>query len=585
MASDSNPAFGVASSFTGRRWILRDADGEALALKFGLSGGLARLLAVRGIGEDKVAETLEPTLKRLMPEPMTLAGMDVAVARAKRAVETGETIAVFGDYDVDGSCSAALLHDFFAALGGKPRLYIPDRTTEGYGPNAAALLRLKAEGAGLVVTADCGATAVDALTAARDAGLGAIVLDHHATEVEPPCVAQVNPNRPGDTSGQGHLCAAGVVFLFLVALNRALREAGHYASQREPDLREGLDLVALATVCDVVPLVGVNRAFVRAGLARLDKLHRPGLKALAMTTGAAPPFSPYTLGFVFGPRINAGGRVGRCSLGADLLTVREPAAAEEYAAALDAHNRERQAIEALILDEAMAQAEAQAESPFLFATGENWHPGVVGIVAGRLKERFNKPSLVAGIEGKFSRGSARSVPGVDIGALVRGAREAGLLEAGGGHAMAAGFSLVDNQIEPFRAYLAERFIHMETMETLELELEVAVAPSGATRSLVDEISCLGPFGSGNREPVAVLPDVRVAYADVVGKAHIRLQLAGSDGSRLSAIAFRAADTPLGKALLASRGKRIHAAGRLRLNEWQGRVSVQLHLEDAAAAEV
>jgi single-stranded-DNA-specific exonuclease len=584
MDIESKPAFGVAASFSGRRWVMRDADGSALALKFGLSDILARLLAVRGIGEDKVAETLEPTLKRLMPEPLTLAGMDAAVARTKRAIETGERIAVFGDYDVDGSCSAALLNDFLKALGVVPRLYIPDRMAEGYGPNAAAMQRLKAEGASLAITADCGATAVDALAAAKAAGLDVIVLDHHAAATDPPCVVQVNPNKPGDTSGQGHLCAAGVVFLFLVALNRALREAGHYEGRKEPDLREGLDLVALATVCDVVPLIGVNRAFVRAGLVRLSKLARPGLKALAMTAGAAPPFSTYTLGFVLGPRINAGGRVGRCSLGADLLTACDPAAAEEYAVALDTHNRERQAIEKLILDEAMALAEVQDGSPFLFMAGEGWHPGVVGIVAGRLKERFNKPALVAGFEGGIGRGSARSVIGVDIGALVRGAREAGLLDAGGGHAMAAGFSLVPGQIEPFRAYLTDRFACMETVATPALELDVAVAPSGATSSLIDEISRIGPFGAGNPEPMAVIPGALVAYADVVGKAHIRLQLAGGEGTRLAAIAFRAVDTPLGRALLASRGKRIHATGRLRLNEWQGRTTAQLQLEDAAAAE-
>jgi single-stranded-DNA-specific exonuclease len=581
--------FGVSRSFSERRWVIADCDEDAvraLAAEREVPLVLARLLLTRGVSANDAADYLNPTLKRFLPEPLTLKDMDQAVARVLVAVAGGERIAVFGDYDVDGSCSAALLHDFLASMGVPPRIYIPDRMTEGYGPNAAALLRLKEEGAGLVLTVDCGAGAVDALTAARDAGLDVIVLDHHAVEREPPSVAHVNPIRPGDTSGLGHVCAAGIVFLFLVALNRALRDAGRYSGNAEPDLREYLDLVGLATVCDVVPLVGVNRAFVQAGLAKLAKLERPGLAALAAVAGIAPPFTPYHLGFVLGPRINAGGRVGRCGLGVDLLTANGCDAAE-FAAALDTHNRERQAIEKLILDEAMAQATTQDNSPFLFLTGEGWHPGVVGIVAGRLKERFAKPAFVAGFEGGLGRGSARSIAGVDIGAVVRAAREAGTLDAGGGHAMAAGFSLRPEQTDPFRAFLVAEFAKHGDVSDLvaTLPLDAVVSPAGASASLVRDIARAGPFGAGNPEPVLVVPDVQVVFADVVGKDHVRLRLAGSDGARLDAIAFRTADTDFGRALLGARGKRIHAAGRLRAEEWNGRTRVQLHLDDAAPAGV
>ena len=581
--------FGVSLSFSGRRWVLAESDEDAvraLAAEQVIPIVLARVLAVRGVSADAAADFLGPTLKRLLPEPLTLKDMDKAVARVMAAIESGERIAVFGDYDVDGSCSAALLHDFLISVGATPRVYIPDRMTEGYGPNAAALLRLKEEGAGLVVTVDCGAGAMEALTAAREASLDVIVLDHHAVEGEPPATAHVNPNRPGDTSGLGHVCAAGIVFLFLVALNRALRDAGRYAGKTEPDLRAALDLVGLATVCDVVPLIEVNRAFVQMGLAKLAKLERPGMAALATVAGVAPPFTPYHLGFVFGPRINAGGRIGRCGLGVDLLTATGPEA-EEFAAALNSHNRERQAIEKLIMYEAMAQAATQNDQPFLFLAGEGWHPGVVGIVAGRLKERFAKPAFVAGFEGGLGRGSARSVVGVDIGAIVRAAREAGALDAGGGHAMAAGFSLRPEQTDPFRAFLTAEFAKHADVSALAatLTLDAVVSPAGATPALVGDIGRAGPFGAGNAEPVLGVPDVQIVFADVVGKDHVRLRLAGSDDARLDAIAFRTADTDLGRALLGARGQRIHAAGRLRADEWNGRVRVQLHLEDAAPAGV
>jgi single-stranded-DNA-specific exonuclease len=546
---------------------------------------LARLLAARGIAESEVRDYLNPSLKNLLPDPSVLHDMAKAVARVAHALETGEKIAVFGDYDVDGSASSALLADFLAGLGEAPRIYIPDRMTEGYGPSPAAMKTLAGEGVKLVITVDCGAAATAALEEAKAQGMDVVVLDHHRVDHAPPALAHVNPNQPEDRSGLNHLCAAGVSFLFLVALNRQLRESGFYDARgvAEPDLRLALDLVGLATVCDVVPLIGLNRAFVRQGLARLGT--RPGLKALVEVAKANAPYSPYTFGFLLGPRINAGGRVGRSGLGADLLTARDEAAAAEFAQQLDLHNRERQVIEKRIVEEALAAAETQANAPFILAAGEGWHPGVVGIVAGRLKERFGKPSFVAGFEGGMGRGSARSIAGIDVGAAIRAAVLAGVIESGGGHAMAAGFSLDASQLKGLQAFLEAAFEGKSEAlaAAATLELDSVASPAGAGPQLLEEIALAGPYGAGNPEPLLAFPDLRVAFADIVGKDHIRLRLTGG-GAALPAIAFRVVGTPLGEALLKSRGGAIHAAGRLKRNDWNGQTTVQLEIEDAAAAE-
>lgn len=586
--SNPRPALSVARSFSGRRWLFRETDADAaraLSHEADISPALAALLCARNVKPGEVADYLNPTLRRLLPEPFLLSGMEKAVARTVQAIESGDRIAVFGDYDVDGSCAAALLHDFLSEIGRPPLLYIPDRMREGYGPNAEALLRLKNDGAALIMTVDCGATARDALESASAAGLDVIVLDHHAAEYRVPAYVQVNPNQPDDSSDLGYLCATGVTFLFAVALNRALRRCGWYERSgiAEPDLRKALDLVGLATVCDVVPLMGVNRAFVRAAEVRLSRLERPGVRALAAVAGAEPPFSLYHCGFVLGPRINAGGRVGRCGLGAELLAARSDEEARPLAEALDRHNRERQAIESLIVREAVEAAARQDNASFLLLSGSGWHPGVVGIVAGRLKDRFHKPAFVIGFEGETGRGSARSVPGIDIGALVRGARDEGLLSAGGGHAMAAGFALEAQQLGAFHDWLAARFMGESrcTSASRDLWLDALVAPSGATPALAGEIDRAGPYGAGNAEPVFAASDVRLAFADVVGRGHVRLRLLGGDGAVLSAIAFRSAETELGSALLRARGERIHAAGFLRANKWNGRTEVQLEVADAA----
>ena len=549
-----------------------------------ISPVLARLLAARGIAADDVRNYLNPSLKHFLPDPLVLKDMASAVARVAAALDAGEAIAVFGDYDVDGSASSALLADFLAALGTTPRIYIPDRMTEGYGPSPAAMKTLAGEGIRLVVTVDCGAAATAALEEAKTLGMDVVVLDHHRVDHAPPAFAHVNPNQPGDESGLGHLCAAGVAFLFLVALNRHLRDAGFYEKHgmAEPDLRLALDLVGLATVCDVVPLTGLNRAFVRQGLAKLGS--RPGLKALVEVAKASAPFSPYTFGFLLGPRINAGGRVGRSSLGADLLTARDPEAAMDFALQLDLHNRERQAIEKRIVEEALAAAATQANAPFILAAGEGWHPGVVGIVAGRLKERFGKPSFVAGFEGGMGRGSARSVPGIDVGGAIRAAMLSGVIESGGGHAMAAGFSLSSSHLKGFQSFLEAEFEGKSDAlaAAATLDIDTAASPAGAGRDLLEEIALAGPYGAGNPEPLLVFPDVTVTFADVVGKDHIRLRLSGG-GTSLQAIAFRAVGTPLGDGLLGARGQAIHATGRLKRNEWNGQVTVQLEIEDAAPA--
>lgn len=583
----SEAALGVARSLTGRRWRLLQSDEDmvrSLSQFTNISLTLSRLLVARGVTVVTAQAYLRPTLKHLLPEPLTLKDMNRAVARVRTAIETGEKIAVFGDYDVDGSASAAILHGFLSSVASPPRIYIPDRQTEGYGPTAAALSKLKVEGASLVITVDCGAGAVQALTAARDSGLDVVVLDHHAVELAPAAVAHVNPNQPGDTSNLGHVCAAGVTFLFLVALNRTLRDSGWYASKKitAPDLLGYVDLVGLATVCDVVPMVGINRAFVRTGLSRIAMLDRPGFAALAEAADIAPPFTPYHLGFAFGPRINAGGRVGRSGLGVDLLITDDSERAREYATSLDTHNRERQAIEKAILDEAVTMSKSQANAPFIFVANESWHPGVVGIVASRLKDRFGKPSFVAGFEREVGRGSARSVAGFDIGAAVRAARELKLLDSGGGHAMAAGFTLRPAQVGPFQEFLVERIARSDaSLAPRDVTIDVVVSPAGANAALVDEFAQAGPFGPGNSEPIVVVPDARVRFVDVVGKSHLRLRLEGGDGTVLDAITFRAVGTQLGEGLLSARGRSIHAVGRLRADLWNGRRRVQLEIDDAA----
>ncbi|MGQ0740820.1 MAG: single-stranded-DNA-specific exonuclease RecJ [Alphaproteobacteria bacterium] len=587
--SSSQPEFalGVSQSFSGRAWRLRDARPEAVRLLElqGLSPGLSRVLAARGITAAESDAFLNPRIRTGLPDSFVLHDMERAAERFARAAACGECVGVLADYDVDGSASAALLLRFLRAVGNEAPLIVPDRIKDGYGPSPRAMRELHSRGCRLVVTVDCGASAHGALEVAQRIGLDVVVLDHHKVETNPPAFAHVNPNGPDCRSELTQLCATGVTFVFLIGVQRLLRKQGFFSGRAEPDLLSFLDLVALATIADVVPLQGINRAFVRQGLRILDSLERPGLAALARAAGISPPFTTYHLGFMFGPRINAGGRVGRSDLGAMLLATEIASDADAWARELDRHNRERQAIEAAILDVAQAMALAQSEAPFVLCAGDGWHAGVVGIVAGRLRERHAKPALVAGFDGGIGRGSARSVPGVDLGAIVRAAKDANILETGGGHAMAAGFSLKPERFDDFRAFLTDALEPQRSIIAAANDLlaDAFVSAAGVTAPLIDDISRAGPFGAGNPEPIFVVPDVTVAYADVVGTNHVRLRLVARDGASLNAIAFRSSDAPLGRGLLKSRGRRICVAGKIRSDTYRQEAGVQLHVEDAASA--
>ncbi|HZB91898.1 MAG TPA: single-stranded-DNA-specific exonuclease RecJ [Stellaceae bacterium] len=582
---------GVERSLLNKRWRQREGcerTGLALAQRLGLPEIVGRLLAARGVGVDEAERFLQPTLRDFLPDPSHLIDMDKGVARVVAAIREGELIAVFGDYDVDGATSAALLRRFLAAVGCRTRLYIPDRQREGYGPNAPALQRLRAEGAAVVITVDCGTSAHAALAAGAEAGLDVIVLDHHVAEpTRPAAFALVNPNRLDETSAHGVLAAVGVTFLFVVAVNRALRLAGWYQERAAPDLVQWLDLVALGTICDVVPLTGVNRALVAQGLKVLQQRGNPGLAALADAAGLGERLDSYHAGFILGPRVNAGGRVGEAELGARLLASDDPVEARAIAQQLEALNAERREIEARVLAQAIQQVESgDTGAPLVFVAGEGWHPGVVGIVASRLKERYNRPACVAAVAGGIGKGSGRSVAGFALGPAVIAARQAGLLMNGGGHAMAAGFTVEEARLGALRDFLAERAAAALGAGggTPELGIDGLVAAGAATPELVALVTRLGPFGSGNAEPRFALAHQRVVRADVVGGQHVRCILGDGGGpARLKAIAFRSLEGALGPALLQGQGKAFHLAGHLRADRWQGREEVQLVIDDAVPA--
>ncbi len=586
---------GVERSITGKRWLRRGAETAeaertalAIAQRHGVPDLAARIMAARGVPLEGVERYLNPTLRDELPDPSSLKGMDDAVARLARAIREGEIIGLFADYDVDGATSAALLSRFIAAAGGGTVLHVPDRILEGYGPNAEALSGLRQRGAGVVVTLDCGIVAFDVLEQAAMAGLDVVVVDHHMAEPNlPQAVAVVNPNRVDESGTLGHLAAVGVTFLVVIALNRALREAGWYRDRREPDLMAWLDLVALGTVCDVVALEGLNRAFVSQGLKVMARRGNPGLRALAGVARIDQKPEAYHLGFVFGPRVNAAGRVGDADLGARLLSTEDDAEAARIAEALDKHNDERKAIEARVQEEAIAQADtADPNVPVLVVAGDGWHPGVIGIVAGRLRERFGRPVCVVAFDGDTGKGSGRSVKGLALGSAVIAAHQSGLLIGGGGHAMAAGFTVERSKLGAFRDFLADRFSAELAGEPLvaSISLDGVLAPAGAKREVYDALSRLGPFGSGNPEPHFAISSAKIVRADVVGQNHVRCIFSGADGGKLKGIAFRALDGDLGPALLNHGGRALHVAGQLRADDWQGREDVQFFIEDAAVAE-
>jgi single-stranded-DNA-specific exonuclease len=586
-----DPVLGVARSLTGRRWTWRAGDdrlGLGIAQRVGVPEVVGRLLASRGIDIEAAGHFLDPTLRALLPDPSRLTDMDAAADRLADAVMRGETVGVFGDYDVDGACATALVMTLLRGLGVSVLPYVPDRMAEGYGPNGPALRGLVARGATLIVCVDCGTAAGEALaTVAGEADV--VVLDHHKADGPPPEVlAAVNPNRLDDVSGLSMLCAAAVTFMASVATVRALRRRGWFAARAEPDLLGLLDLVALATVCDVMPLTGVNRALVSQGLKVMARRSRPGVAALLTLVQARERINAATCGFGLGPRINAAGRISEADLGIRLLLCEDATEALALAERLDAVNRQRQEVEAAILASAFCAAETQAEAGHatLLVSGAAWHPGVVGIVAGRIKERFNRPACVAGVTAGLAKGSGRSVSGVDLGAAVIAARQVGLLASGGGHPMAAGFSLPEGGLKAFHAFLDERLSAAAALPTTaDLLVEGTFVVAGATADLAGQVARLAPFGAGNEEPVFVVPRARVVRADRVGREGtvVRAFVEGEGGgTRLKAMLFRARDGALAAAMLSSGGVPLHLAGHLRAEEWNGETRVLFAVADAAA---
>jgi single-stranded-DNA-specific exonuclease len=588
----------VRRSACGRAWRDRlDERGSARALAIaqrqGVSELLARVLAGRGVDADGVAEFLDPTVRRLMPDPDTLTDMAKAASRIADAIERREQIAIFGDYDVDGATSAAVLAKFLRQAGSEPLIHIPDRIFEGYGPNSEAIRTLAAKGTRLLVTVDCGTTSLEPLATAKQLGLDVVVIDHHqADETLPITVALVNPNRLDDLSGLTYLAACGLVFMTVVAVNRELRKRGFWHVLRpEPDLLDLVDLVALGTVADVVPLQGLNRAFVQKGLLAMRRREAVGLTALMDAARLTGPPECWHLGFLLGPRINAGGRIGRADMGVRLLLEEDPTQAGAMAAELDRLNRERQVIEQQTVAEAEAEAMAalgiEEKGAVVVAAGAGWHPGVVGLVAARLKERFGRPAFAIALEpGGIGTGSGRSITGVDLGAAVRHAVSTGLLLKGGGHAMAAGVTISPGKLGAFRAYLEETLHAAVEAARLEdaLLVDGAVSATGATVDMLNDIARAGPFGAGHAEPVFVLPSHALAYVEEVGQSHVRARLRAGDGTMINAIAFRAAGKPLGDALMASRGQTVHTAGTLSIDRWNGQERVQFRLMDMAVPE-
>jgi single-stranded-DNA-specific exonuclease len=588
---------GIEQSATGRAWRDRlDERGAARALaivqRHELPELLARILAGRGVEVDAAVGFLDPTVRALMPDPNVLTDMPVAVARLAEAVTRGEKVAIFGDYDVDGASAAAVLARFLRHAGLDPLIHIPDRVFEGYGPNIEAIRTLAGAGATLLVTVDCGTTSHEPLAEAQRLGLATIVIDHHqADETLPPALAVVNPNRLDDLSQLGYLAAVGLTFMVVVAVNRELRARGFWAPPRsEPDLLGLLDLVALGTVADVVPLKGLNRAFVAKGLLALRRRDNAGLTALMDVARLGGPPEPWHLGFLLGPRINAGGRIGRATLGVDLLLEADPIEAGRLATELDRLNRERQLIEVAALAQAEAEAMAalglEERGAVVVTAAEGWHPGVVGLVAARLKERFGRPAFAIALgPGGIGTGSGRSILGADLGSAVRHAVRDGLLLKGGGHAMAAGVTLRREALGPFRAFLEDRLgaVVAEARRSDCLLIDGALTAGAANPETVASLARAGPFGAGNPEPVLALPGHQLAYVEEVGQSHLRARLRAGDGAVLDVIAFRAVGQKLGAALTSHRGRAVHAAGSLAVDRWNGAERVQLRLIDIAPA--
>jgi len=574
----------VERSLTGRRWVGLDIEvarqAEAMAQATGLPAPICNVLARRAVRPEEAADFLAPTLKNLLPDPRSLRDMEKATTRILAAVKARQKIAIFADYDVDGGTSAALIIDWLRHFDQSATLYIPDRIDEGYGPNDEAMAMLAAAH-DLIICVDCGTLSHGPIEAAK--GADVVVLDHHlGGETLPPAHAVVNPNRADETGDLAHLCAAGVVFLMLVEAGRQLR----IDNETGPNLLNMLDLVALGTVADVAPLIGVNRALVRQGLTVMARRERVGITALADVSRMDTAPSSYHLGFLLGPRVNAGGRIGKADLGARLLATRDPHEAKAMAERLDMLNTERREIENNVRAAALDQAEERGfDAPLVWAAGEGWHAGVVGIVASRLKDAAHRPAIVIGFDGDSGKGSGRSISGVDLGASIQKLAHEGLIEKGGGHKMAAGLSLSRAQLEPAMARLSELMAKQGAGDAgpSDLRLDGMLMPGAAQIELIEQLEQAGPFGAGAPAPRFAFPDVEIKFAKRVGETHLKISFTDGLGTRIDAICFGAMDTPLGPALENHGGKRFHLAGRLEVNSWGGRQSPQLRLEDAAPA--
>ncbi|MEM8651182.1 MAG: single-stranded-DNA-specific exonuclease RecJ [Pseudomonadota bacterium] len=595
MTSEKPSFLNVTNSLTGQRWIERlptEARNLATAIhqKLDVPELVGRVMAARGVELENAEKFLDPTIRDLMPDPDVLTGMTEAASRLADAIEKKVHVAIFGDYDVDGASSSALLSKFLTAHQVPNEIYIPDRIFEGYGPNPDALRSLIDNGAKLIVTVDCGATSFDALAEAKKLGVDTIVLDHHQMGEEiPECAALVNPNRQDDLSGLGYLCAAGVVFMTLVATQRELRKRRAYETGiNPPNLLDWLDLVALATVCDVVPLVALNRAFVVKGLQVMSQQKNIGLRALMRIGRLDGPPRPYHLGFVLGPRINSGGRIGDAALGSRLLTTDDEILAQQIAEQLETLNKERQRSEAQMLEQAIAEAEAETasgEGPAVLVTAsDDWHPGIVGLLASRLKDRFKRPAFAISFDaqGKGS-GSGRSISGIDLGKVVRSAHEDGIIEKGGGHAMAAGLTIMKDRLPELRDYFESHLTENvnSVRENQTLKIDGALTARSATLDLIELLEMAGPYGQGHSQPVFAFPAHQIRYAKIVGQNHVSFSATASDGAQLRGISFRSADTELGKLLLNARKQTVHLAGTLNADFFQGSRRVQLRLLDAA----
>lgn len=589
----------VAHSVRGVPWHLKPADEAAvfrMASAHSLDEALARILVARSVSEGKAEDYLNPSLRAMMPDPSCLTDMDPATARLQSAIMRGEIIGIFGDYDVDGVTATSLLFLYLQALGQTAKIYLPDRVADGYGPSIEAFRTLKEQGATLIVTVDCGASAHEPIDAAGQEGLDIVVLDHHQMAGPPPqgAFAVVNPNRPDDLSGLTNLSAVGVTFMVLVALNRSLRGAGYFNDRAQPDLRQWLDIVALGLICDVMSVTGLTRAMIAQGLRIMTQQMdhgsggNAGIAALATRAGVKTPASPYHLGFLIGPRINAAGRIGHANMAFEMLTTNDEAKRRHLAEKLHVMNAERQAIEADVLAAAIAQIDGVIDTlghvpQIIIASGDGWHPGVIGIVAGRLKERYDRPAIVIGFDGDIGKGSGRSIDGVDLGGAISSARSDGLLVAGGGHAMAAGLTIDRSQLGGFAEIVQARLFDdvNDAIANRKKWVDGIVAPSAVHASFAALIAKAGPFGNGNPEPVFVIRDIQVLRSKIFSNAHISCSLVSDGGDEARAIAFRCVDDEIGEALLS--GRRLHVAGRIKADDWRGGDAGQFQITDVAYA--